>query len=455
MTSNERDATNLAIAERWCANQGTGWAITDTAGRGGTAPVYSVTSPRGPRALKLFDEAFSVGERGIESEKRLKLQLTLGVHDCPFIVQTYDGGKFEDRLFLLMNRASGQELEKRLPDIPRSKIRQIVDQVAKACIYLRERDLCHRDLKSANIFVTEDFEQITVLDLSVVRGINDPIGIGTDQGGQLPVVATSRYSPPEYLFRLIDPGPALWHALDVYQLGGVLHDLIMREPMFQAEYMLSRENRYRFAWIVATKEPRLSASDVDRDLMFLARRALDKNWERRSALGLEDFLDDANNHRLQGMEALGLSTARAPRPERVPASNQIQQIIKIAKDLEEELRLRFRANSVTATHEVRAGQSDHSKIVSLAWNTPGTTGEAVLTDAKLDVALGLFEDWNGQTLGGSVTLCARVDEGTRTAVLALPAFGLDEDVVEQLAGSIMSALGGLAAQLMRSQLEAN
>src|SRR5690348_14844169 len=112
-----------------------------------------------------------------------------------------------------MSRAPGKELETRLSVVPRNRIRHIVDQIARAVLFLRQYDLCHRDIKSANIFVSDDFESVTLLDLSVLRDIHDPLGIGTDHDGQLPVVATARYSPPEYLFRLLDPGPKLWHAL--------------------------------------------------------------------------------------------------------------------------------------------------------------------------------------------------------------------------------------------------
>lgn len=219
------ETANCEIAKRWCQAQGSGWDVVDTAGRGGTAPVFTLNTPKGQRALKLLDKDFSEGERGVETERRIETQVNeIGDHDCPYLVQIYGGGRFEDRLFLLMNKASGSELAKCLHLVPRDRIATIVDQIARACLFLRARGLCHRDIKSANVFVTDDFSHSTLLDLSVTRNIHDPLGIGTDHGGQLPVVATSRYSPPEYLFRLIPPGPELWHAVDVYQLGGLLHD---------------------------------------------------------------------------------------------------------------------------------------------------------------------------------------------------------------------------------------
>jgi serine/threonine-protein kinase len=200
----ERDRVNRELADRWCKSKGAGFAIREQAGRGGTAPVFSVDTPEGERALKIYDMEFSSGDKGKIEEKRVQQQVELGVHDCPSLNKIFDGGRFEDRLFLLMNRAPGQELEKRLREIPRTKIRGIVDQVTHACLFLREKGLCHRDIKSANVFISDDFEQVTLLDLSVTRDIHDPVGLGTDHDGQLPVVATAS---PDHA-----PGGVLLHA---------------------------------------------------------------------------------------------------------------------------------------------------------------------------------------------------------------------------------------------------
>lgn len=214
------DEVNRAIALRWCEASSPAWALGVQAGRGGTVPVFLVEGPQGSRALKLYDERFSTGEKGKLERKRIEQQVQLGDHGCPNLIKVHEGGQFENRLYLLMDVAEGVELEKVLDKIPRDKIRTIVDQVAFACQFLRGKGLSHRDVKSANIFVSHDFDRAVLLDLSVIREIDDPVGIGTDHGDQLPVVATARYSPPEYLFRLEDPSPELWHGVDVYQLGG-------------------------------------------------------------------------------------------------------------------------------------------------------------------------------------------------------------------------------------------
>lgn len=363
---------SLAIARAWCAAQGDGWSVTDQAGRGGTAPVYGVDSPEGVKALKIYDAAFSHGEKGEIEDLRIEQQKQLGRHGFPGMVEVHDGGRFQDRIFLLMNRAPGQELEKRLADVPADKIRTIVDQVAKAAIFLRGRGLTHRDLKSANVFITDDFAHATVLDLSVMREINDPVGIGTDQGDRLPVVATARYSPPEYLFRLLEPGPEAWHALDVYQLGGLLHDLIMREPLFEQAYHAAKDNRYRFAWTVATVEPRVEADDVDRDLLALARRALDKDWRRRSGLKLEDFLNSTAVRQRRSFAMLGLGISAPGVTDASPAEVR-QQLTGLGDKVRDEITSRLRALNVLPSHDVE-WPDDETCEVSFRWES-GQTGD--------------------------------------------------------------------------------
>ncbi len=166
-----QDYPSFEIAKRWCADRGEGWQVIDKAGRGGTAPVYGVLTPEGERALKIYDEDFSTGERSRLEPERVQLQVSLGDHSCASLVKIYGGGSFEGRLFVLMSRAPGEELEKVLAQVPREKIRHIVDQVAKAAAFLRKKGICHRDIKSANIFVTDDFE--TVIRRSTAESIAD------------------------------------------------------------------------------------------------------------------------------------------------------------------------------------------------------------------------------------------------------------------------------------------
>src|SRR5260221_12994446 len=127
ISAGNTDSEALQVARRWCESKGAPWSVSHQLGPGGTARVFEVSSPDGLRALKIYDADLSSGQKGEIEQKRIDKQLALKGHDCPFLVQIYDGGIFEDRLYLLMSRAPGRELQKCLSEIPRSKIRVIVD----------------------------------------------------------------------------------------------------------------------------------------------------------------------------------------------------------------------------------------------------------------------------------------------------------------------------------------
>ena len=107
----------------------------------------------------------------------------------------------------------------------------LIAQVASAAQFLEDNGLAHRDIKPENIGVSDDFSHATLLDLGVLR----PVGLSniTDEGEQKAFVATLRYSPPELLYREEEDNVEGWRVITFYQLGAVLHDMIMRYPIFR------------------------------------------------------------------------------------------------------------------------------------------------------------------------------------------------------------------------------
>ena len=85
------------------------------------------------------------------------------------------------------------------------------------------RRIVHKDLKPANLFVTQrgDLERLTVLDFGVAR-LTDGRGL-TNPGDHF---CTPRYAAPEYL----KDGSAT-PALDVYQMGLVLAEMLTGVPV--------------------------------------------------------------------------------------------------------------------------------------------------------------------------------------------------------------------------------
>ena len=449
MNENIQDEEARKIAEKWCKSKGTQWEVSGQLGRGGTAPVFEIKGLNNElRALKIYDEDFSSGKKGEIEHDRIEKQLELKNHDCSSLVQIYDGGEFENRLFVLMSRAPGNELERRLADFPRNKIRSIVHQIAKATIFLRDKNFCHRDIKSANIFISEDFNHATLLDISVIRDFHDPVGVGTDHDGQLPVVATARYSPPEYLFRVIEPGPDLWHALDVYQLGALLHDLIMRKPMYEEEFLKSQENRYRFAWVVSSVDPEITAGDVDQDLIFLAKCALDKDWQRRSSIQIEEFLSDYSERYSHSLQLIGLTGQRIKVKPKVNQHMHRRRIEDVACELREAVANKLKNDGVTCTHDLCHLSNDTEKKLTFGWNVTSQLYHCK-HDVLINLSLMISLEERASKLFFNIeaTLSRNENSNSKKVSIKLPPVEDKEQIISFLTSDIISALGNLSMKL--------
>lgn len=261
---------------------------------GGSAAVFVVPTPVGPRVLKAFNPAFFNGPSGASERKRLEVQHRLIGHPCPSLVQTLLIEEAEDTAFTEMEFVDWPQLTTVLDSVPDAAVTSLFTQLVTAVRFLDSLGIVHRDIKPENIHVSSDFTNLKLLDLGVAReveqaDVND--AAITDHGNFRPFLATAQYSSPEYLFRLDEPSAKLWKGLNFYQLGAVLHDLIMKVPIFQ--YEMNLNNRWLVARAVLTKTPSFGDGDTSRlaNLKSLAARCLVKDLDARLQLvSWEDFI---------------------------------------------------------------------------------------------------------------------------------------------------------------------
>ncbi|MDY0918845.1 protein kinase domain-containing protein [Pseudomonas viridiflava] len=265
---------------------------------GGSAAIYSVIGPQGPRAFKVFDPKFLADKNNEAELRRLKLQKTLIGHDCPHIVKTYKV-EFDEKCgtaFIEMELIDWPQLKKTLAEIPDESVPTIINQLVDAVKYLEERGIVHRDIKPENIHISLDFKKIKLLDLGVAREFDsDPDGAITDTHNTRPFIATAQYSSPEYLFRLDAPSKQLWHGLNIYQVGAVLHDILMKKQIFHEEIEL--QNRWLVARAVLSKYPSFHDENPARLSRYksLSIKCLNKDLDSRiKTVSWDDFLLDEN-----------------------------------------------------------------------------------------------------------------------------------------------------------------
>lgn len=264
------------------------WTVVDYINHGKSAVVLKGSSNGEEVALKLFDEDMvelygrKIQLRRVEREKSLIGQ------QHPNLIQIKDGGEcpHTSYLFVAMAYLPEKNLSEKLGSIPPKSIFPLISQVASAAKFLEDHNLVHRDIKPSNIAISKDLNRVTLLDLGVVRPLK--LSELTDRDDEKFFIGTLQYSPPELLYRKEEHSIEGWRAVTFYQLGAVLHDMIMRQRLFQ-------DWCHPFAQLVDAvrqEKPEIQADDVDSDLVLLAQCCLLKNpGERLSLVDWNSFFE--------------------------------------------------------------------------------------------------------------------------------------------------------------------
>ena len=271
-------------AELWESNfKGTvvaGCLVEGLIDFGKSAAVFRARRDKELVALKIFDDELIERYGDKVQLARIDRELTLVGRSHPNMVKILDGG-FDARTgnhFIVMEYLPGPSLQKCLLEIPEANVASLIEQLASVCEYLETLSLAHRDIKPANIVVEDDFTRLVLLDFGVLKPVGE-VGL-TDGNGIQSFIGTLQYSSPEFLLRDELDTIEGWRALSLYQIGGVLHDLIMRKPLFQ-EYV----NPYgRLVMAVQNDLPSVVSATLPSYLVDVCRAALVKNPSTRLRL---------------------------------------------------------------------------------------------------------------------------------------------------------------------------
>lgn len=220
--------TTVISGELQPGDQLAGYEIGAVLGRGGMGVVYRAFDARlgRPVALKLIapekaqDERFRTRFLG---ESQLAASL-----DHSNVVPVYDAGEADGHLYIAMRYVEGTDLRTLLArDAPLDPARSLalVGQVAAALDAAHARGLVHRDVKPANILVTEETgrEHCYLSDFGLTRG-PDPTG---SQSEPAHLSGTVAYTSPEQI-----AGDLVTAKADVYSLACVLYECLSGHPPF-------------------------------------------------------------------------------------------------------------------------------------------------------------------------------------------------------------------------------
>lgn len=257
-----------------------GWTVGKYVGSGKTAFICEALSKGDRYAIKIFESELLDDKETKELKIRLDRQLQLVGKKHENLVNIYGGGYCNKSkcYYLIMEYLDAPSLAKVIKDLPRHSIEPLISQIASAAHYLEDLELVHRDIKPDNIAVSPDYSKAILLDLGVICPLEkDEI---TDCYDSIRFVGTLRYSSPEFLLRQEAHTKEGWRAITFYQIGAVLHDMIMRYPIFEGH----TEPYAKLVHAVQHELPNIYAEDVDPNLIHLANICLLKAADLRIQL---------------------------------------------------------------------------------------------------------------------------------------------------------------------------
>jgi TolB-like protein/Tfp pilus assembly protein PilF len=159
---------------------------------------------------------------------------TLSSLNHPNICTIYEIDSWEGRPFIAMEFLSGQTLRQRLAQSTFGAT-ALVDTALQICSALdaaHGRDIIHRDVKPANIFITEQ-GPTKLLDFGLAKhmpleDVDTALSGGFTEAGR--VLGTANYMSPERLL-----GRDIDHRSDLFSLGAVLYEMVTGCHAFDGE----------------------------------------------------------------------------------------------------------------------------------------------------------------------------------------------------------------------------
>ena len=213
----------------------------------------------------------------------------------PNCVSVVDFGVWEGAPYLVMEYVAGKTLRQIMDQGPMQPMRALglARQIAAGLAHAHAQDIVHRDVKPANIMISEAIgagEHVKILDFGLARLRG---AVGRDATQTNVVVGTPNYMAPEQTVG----GSTIDARTDVYAVGVVIFEMICGQRPFQAEDTLALLGMHRAAPIPKIADRVDHTVTLPAGLQDLIDTAMAKAPEDRfqSAVELAEAIDAITN----------------------------------------------------------------------------------------------------------------------------------------------------------------
>jgi serine/threonine protein kinase len=261
--------------------------ILEQLGEGGMATVYKAYDTRLERdvAVKIIRKtAFSaeILEKVLARFEREAKSLAKLTH--PNIVKVHDYGDHEGSPYLVLEYLPGGTLKQALgKPIPWQDALQLLLPIARGLAYAHQRGIIHRDVKPANILITESGEPL-LSDFGIAKLLEN-------EDGQTLTGSGVGIGTPEYMSPEQGAGKAVDARADIYSLGIVLYEMLTGRKPYTADTPMA-------VVLKQMTDPLPRPSDVNREIPSPVEKILIKALAKKP----QDRYESMNDF-IQVMEA--------------------------------------------------------------------------------------------------------------------------------------------------------
>ncbi len=255
------------------------YKIIEELGRGGMGIVYKAEDTKLKRTVALKFLPPELTHIPEVKERFLREAQAAAALDHPNICTVHEVDEAEEKTFISMVYVEGQSLKKKIESGPLEldEALRIATQVAEGLEEAHKKGVVHRDIKSANIMVTEK-GQAKIMDFGLAR-----MAGGTLLTKEGMTMGTIAYMSPEQA-----RGEEVDQRTDIWSLGVVLYEMLSGQLPFQGE----RDQAVVYS--ILNKKPKPITdlrAEIPMSIEQVVSKALEKNPDKRYQ-HMEALLDD-------------------------------------------------------------------------------------------------------------------------------------------------------------------